>query len=219
MNISTPLGFIVGAVVIYFAVTTGIKNPGIFLSPHAAAIVIGGTTAAALICFPFTYFLSLFKVFFRAWLGKGKQEQIDTINEIVKLSHIVNDGHKMTDELKKIKNLFLREALELLENGGLSEDELNEVLEKRVELQNEIYKRDSLTFKIIGKFPPAFGLIGTTLGMVALLQGLGQPDAFEQLGPSMSIALVATFYGLILANVILIPVGENLNRASEDDLI
>jgi chemotaxis protein MotA len=88
-----------------------------------------------------------------------------------------------------------------------------------VELQNEKYKREGFTFKIIGKFPPAFGLVGTTLGMIVLLQGLGSPDAFDRIGPAMSIALVATFYGLIFANVFLIPIGENLTRASEDDLL
>jgi chemotaxis protein MotA len=218
MNISTPVGFLVGAIVIVYAVF-GVKNPGIFIDGHAAAIVMGGTVAAALICFPMSYFLSLFRVFFRAWLGKGKAETIETINEIVRLSQQVNDGHAIGGELNNVKNPFLKEALVLLDQGGLTDEELSEVLDKRVQLQNEIYQRDSLTFKIIGKFPPAFGLVGTTLGMIALLQGLGQPDAFERLGPSMSIALVATFYGLILANVLLIPVGENLNRASEDDLI
>jgi len=72
--------------------------------------------------------------------------------------------------------------------------------------------------KIIGKFPPAFGLVGTTLGMITLLQGLGSTDAFQKIGPSMSVALVATFYGLVLANFFIIPVGENLYNAAEDDL-
>ena len=72
---------------------------------------------------------------------------------------------------------------------------------------------------ILGKFPPAFGLVGTSLGMIALLQGLGEADAFERLGPSMSIALVATFYGLILSNVFIIPMGEHLSTLSDDDLI
>jgi chemotaxis protein MotA len=57
------------------------------------------------------------------------------------------------------------------------------------------------------------------MGMIALLQGLGEPNAFEHLGPSMAVALVATFYGLVLANFFLIPLGENLTRASEEDLV
>src|SRR5690606_16760333 len=57
------------------------------------------------------------------------------------------------------------------------------------------------------------------MGMIGLLQGLGEPNAFERLGPSMSVALVATFYGLVYANFVLIPIGENLALASEEDLL
>lgn len=219
MNISTPIGFIFGLVVVYLAATHGVKNANIFLSQHAAIIVIGGTLAASLICLPMSHLFNLVKIFFRTLIGKGKDMQVSTINEIVKLSVTVNEGRPIGGELQTIKNPFLRESLELLVNGGLSDEELEEVLEKRVELQNEKYKREGFTFKIIGKFPPAFGLVGTTLGMIVLLQSLGSPDAFEKIGPAMSIALVATFYGLIMANVFLIPIGENLTRASEDDLL
>lgn len=219
MNISTPLGFICGFAVIYFSATQGIKNAEVFVSVHAAVIVIGGTAAASLICFPISHFFNLIKIFFRTLLGKGRLVQINTINEIVRLSDSQNQGHPVANELASIKNPFLKESLDLMVQGGLSDEELEEVLEKRVELQNEKYKREGFTFKIIGKFPPAFGLVGTTLGMIVLLQGLGSPDAFERIGPAMSIALVATFYGLIFANVFLIPMGENLTRASEDDLL
>jgi chemotaxis protein MotA len=101
---------------------------------------------------------------------------------------------------------------------GLSDMELAEVLEKRVDVQYDRYRAEALTYKIVGKFPPAFGLVGTTLGMISLLQGLGAPNAFESVGPSMSTALVATFYGLVLANFFIIPIGENLAQASQVDL-
>ena len=203
---------------IAFVAVTGIKNPSVFLSGHAAAIVIGGTAAAALVCFPISHFFGLTRVFMETLLGKRKAETLRTINDIVRLSQAANDGASLSNEVASLKDSFLKEALELMDQGGLSDHELEEVLEKRMELQNEKYKRDSFTFKMIGKFPPAFGLVGTTMGMIALLQSLGEADAFERIGPAMSIALVATFYGLVFANVFLIPMGENLNQASEEDL-
>jgi chemotaxis protein MotA len=205
--------------VIFFAATSGIKNPSIFLNSHAATIVVGGTAAAALICFPLSYFFSMIKVFLTTMTGQRRAVTLRTINEIVKVSEAVNGGRPIGEIVGKVRNPFLKEALELVERGGLSDDEIEEVLEKRVEAQNERYKRNSFTFKIIGKFPPAFGLVGTSIGMISLLQGLGEPNAFDRLGPSMSLALVATFYGLVFANFILIPVGENLGQASEDDLV
>jgi chemotaxis protein MotA len=218
MNLSVPLGFISAVLVLWLA-SHGVPNLGILLSWHAFVIVIGGTIAAALICFPLSHFYSLAMVFLRTFTGQAKAEMLRTIQEIERISEAIHSGQELSSEVSKIKNPFLRESLELLEQGGLADDELDEVLEKRVELQNERYKRDSATFKTIGKFPPAFGLVGTSLGMIALLQGLGGANAFEQIGPAMSIALVATFYGLVLSNFVLIPVGENLNEASADDLL
>ena len=219
MNLSIPMGLILGFAVVLIAGMSGIKNAEVFLNPHAAIIVLGGTLAAALTCFPLNHFLNLGRVFVRNFSGATKAAMIETINEIVRTSRALNEGNAIAGETAKIKNHFLKESLTLMETGGLSDDELYEVLEKRVEMQNERYRRDGLTFKIIGKFPPAFGLVGTTMGMIALLQSLGGENAFEHIGPSMSIALVATFYGLVTANVVLIPIGENLGQASEDDLV
>lgn len=219
MNISPLLGLSIGVAAISYAIFGEMKNPNILLSAHGIVIVIGGTLAAAVICFPIQHFFNLFKVYLRALTGKGRQELITTVNEIIEISKALNNGETIDTKLSQVKNEFLKESLELLEQGGLSDTELDDVLEKRVALQNEKYQRDGQTFKIIGKFPPAFGLIGATMGMISLLQSLGEPNAFDRLGPSMSIALVATFYGLVLANIFLIPIGENLNQASEDDLL
>jgi chemotaxis protein MotA len=219
MNLSAPLGFLVSAFVVYFSVTYGIKNPGVFLDLHAGVIVVGGTLAATLVIFPLNHILKLFVVYFRTITGRTKQELLATIDEVVALAQGVEGGQGLDQLVSGVKNEFLKESLELVLQEGLDDAELEEVLEKRVEVQNERYKREGMTYKIIGKFPPAFGLVGTSLGMIALLQGLGEPNAFERLGPSMSIALVATFYGLVLSNIVIIPVGENLTQASEMDLL
>ena len=220
MNLSAPLGLIVGIAVIAFGVTSGLQNSSVFLDAHAAAIVLGGTLAAAMICLPLSHLAALVRIFFRTVSGRQKQQVLDTINEVVEVAQIVHQ--QSTQDLAAaasgVKNPFFKESLELVASGGARDEQLREILEMRVEQQNEMYKKEGATFKIIGKFPPAFGLVGATLGMITLLQGLGAPDAFQRLGPSMSVALVATFYGLILANVFIIPVGENLANAAEDDL-
>jgi len=218
MNLSAPLGFILGLAVILFGVSSGINAAEVFLNVHAAVIVIGGTLAAALICLPFGTLANLLKVFVTTITGRQKQKIIDTVNEIVDISRAVNEGASIDEAATRASSPFFRESLELVASGGLDGSQVREVLEMRVEQQNEMYKKEGATYKIIGKFPPAFGLVGATLGMITLLQGLGAPDAFQKLGPSMSVALVATFYGLIFANVFIIPVGENLIHAAEDDL-
>jgi chemotaxis protein MotA len=68
----------------------------------------------------------------------------------------------------------------------------------------------------MGKYPPAMGLMGAVLGMIALLGGLGKPGAEKTIGPAMSIALVATLYGIAFANLIVIPIGENLTETAKE---
>jgi chemotaxis protein MotA len=219
MNFSSPVGFLIGLTVLFFAVTSGIDNPKVFLDPHAAIIVLGGTTAVGLIIFPFKHFLNIGKVYIRVITGKANNEIFKTIDEIVAIAKAQQSGQALANIAKDAKNHFLRESLELLAKGGFNEDDLDEILEKRVQTQNEEYKQNAATYKVLGKFPPAFGLTGATLGMIALLQGLGQEGAFAKLGPAMSVALVATFYGLVMANVFVIPMGENLAKASQEDLL
>jgi chemotaxis protein MotA len=219
MNLSLPLGLIFGVLVIAWSILGEMKNPAIMGNLHGIIIVLGGTLAAALVCFPFKFFLNMFIVLIRAFSGSLKRECIHSVNVLVSLAEKQNNGTKIDTEVSSIKNEFLKESLNLMLSGTLKDEELFDVLEKRVEMQNERYRKENSTFKIIGKFPPAFGLIGATLGMIALLQGLGSPDAFEKLGPSMSVALTATFWGLFLANLVIIPIAENLNFASDDDLL
>lgn len=217
MNFSVPGGFLLAAAVLYFALH-GVTNASTILSPHAAIIVVGGTLSAAFICARASFLVQMLRVFLDTITGRRRSQLIQTLREVVSIAEHVNNGGAIAEKIDGVKNHFLKEVLILSERAGLDGNELMEVVEKRLEQQNERYRRDAYLFKTIGKFPPAFGLVGTTVGMIGLLQGLGAPDAFQQIGPSMSLALVATFYGLVLANFFLIPVGENLHLASEEDL-
>jgi len=219
MNISILLGLMLASGVLVVGASEGIDNARVFVSWHAAMIVVGGTLAAALIICPMRHLFSLVKLFVRTCLGRDRSALVDTIREIVEISKSLQSGQPLAAPLGAVRNPFLRESLQLMSQKVLSEAELDEVLQVRIEMQNERYKRDGLNIKVLGKFPPAFGLVGTTMGMIGLLQSVGSPDGFSKIGPSMSLGLVATFYGLVFANFFLIPIGENLGNASESDLM
>src|SRR5947199_6516255 len=72
--------------------------------------------------------------------------------------------------------------------------------------------------RAIGRFPPAFGLLATTLGMIGLLQKIGQPDSQKLIGPAMSVGLIGTLYGITLANLIFIPIAENLTERTHEEI-
>jgi chemotaxis protein MotA len=222
MNLSTMVGFLLSITVFGVAIVKSAKDFRIFLDEHAILIVIGGTAAASCVCFSLPKVLGLLKVFFRRILGKSKRNYPGLIQEIIALSQASRRGRPAFEAaISKVDDLFLRDAGQVLFwlDAEVSHDDLRQLLETRAETHYERYLGESEIFRVMSKFPPAFGLLGTTLGMIALLQGLGADGARNAIGPAMSIALVATLYGIVLSNFIFIPIAENLMQQSKEDLI
>lgn len=198
------------------------RNFMIFVDLHAILIVVGGTLAASFVCFSLQRVAGLLKVFVRRMLGKMKKDYIGLIAEVVTLSAAARKGKQSLETTSKtLKDPFLRDGAEILFwlESDVPEERLRALLEQRASTHFERYLDEANIFRTIAKFPPAFGLMGTTLGMIALLQNLGQPDAKSLIGPSMAIALVATLYGIVLANFVFTPIAENLTKQTKEDLI
>lgn len=222
MNFSTLVGFLFSITVFGAAIVTSAKNFRIFLDSHAALIVIGGTMAASSVCFSVPKILGLVRVFFRRMLGRSKRNYAALIEEIVSLSQASRRGRPAFESaIGKIDDLFLKDAAQVLFwlDSEVSHEDLRDLLETRAETHYERYINESEIFRVMSKFPPAFGLLGTTLGMIALLQSLGTSGAKDVIGPSMSVALVATLYGIVLANFVFVPIAENLALQTKEDLI
>ena len=222
MNLGTLVGFLVAFSVFTATMFMSFKNIFVVLDPHAAMIVIGGTVGVALICFPAGRIFDLFKVFTRRVFGKNKRDYIGLIQEIVILSEAHRKGVKQFEAaIPSVKDPFLRDAAGVLFwiKAEVSAEELRNLLETRVQTHFKLYTAEAKIFKTMGKFPPAFGLMGTTIGMISLLQSLSSPDAKNMIGSSMAIALVATLYGLVLTNFIFVPIAENLAEQTHEDLI
>ncbi len=193
---------------------------GILVDAHAALLVIGGTIAVSLQCFPLELIVNLLKVFFKRLFGKNKIDYLSIINDIVELSKAYRKGMTaLTDASKKVNNEFLKEAAGLLfwAEAEVSPEEFRELLEIRVSTVFKHYNEEAKVFKTLSKFPPALGLMGTSIGMITLLQSLGGADAKQKMGPAMAIALVATLYGLFFSNFVFIPIGENLTAQAHED--
>lgn len=222
MNIGTLIGFFVASTVFVLSMVMSFRNVGVVLDLHAALIVIGGTIAAGLICFPLNQIGSLLKVFAKRLLGKNKRDYNAIIQELVELSAAKRKGAKQFEAaILMVKDAFLKDAANMLfwAKSEISEAELRDLLETRVNTHYKLYMAEAKVFRTMAKFPPAFGLMGTTMGMIALLQSLGSADAKNMIGPAMAIALVATLYGLVLTNFVFIPIGENLTKQTQEDLM
>jgi chemotaxis protein MotA len=125
----------------------------------------------------------------------------------------------LSEAIPTLKHDFLKEAVSLLSGGVLNEFEIRNVLEQRLKTLETRYMHEANMFRTIGKFPPAFGLLATTLGMIGLLQKIGQPDSQKLIGPAMSIGLIGTLYGIALANFIFIPIAENLTERTQEEIV
>ena len=221
MNFATLIG-LVGAAAVFIIGVTMTLPLSILVDAHAALLVIGGTAAVTLVCFPLELVLNLLKVFVRRVFGKNKIDYLGLIGEIVELSKEYRRGMTAFDSAaKKVKNPFLKEAAGLLfwAESEINSEEFRELLELRVSTVIKTYLEEAKVFKTLSKFPPALGLMGTSIGMITLLQSLGGADAKNQIGPAMAIALVATLYGLVFSNFIFIPIGENLTAQAHEDHI
>jgi chemotaxis protein MotA len=220
MNKSSLTGLIMAVVVFLITAITATSNALVFLDWHAALIVLGGTASAALLSFSASNMWALFKVFLNRVLRGHLERYSVVISEIVDLAKGYREKESyLAERVETLQTPFLKEAVEMMIQGGLSAQDIDLILMKRAQTTFKRYEEDSQMFKTLAKFPPAFGLLGAVVGMVALMQGLGGADAIATVGPAMAVALVATLYGIALANFIFIPLGENLGKHNRSDKI
>ena len=111
---------------------------------------------------------------------------------------------------------FLLEGYTLMRKQELDPLEYRAILINRNQRFKERYTGDTKALTALAKFPPAFGLLGATTGMIAMMTGLG-PGGKETIGPAMAVALVATFWGIAVANFILLPLADHADRLNAED--
>ncbi len=219
MNPSSLFGLFFGVGVMYMALSHTTDNLQFFLDPHGILIVVGGTLAAASISFPVAQVVSLLKVFALRVLGTNKIDYQGTILQLLELNKKASLGvTALNESMNNIKHPFLKEAVGLVAAGVLSEKEVRLALEQRLKTIESRYMHEANMFRTIGRFPPAFGLLATTLGMIAVLQKIGQADSQKLIGPAMSIGLIGTLYGIALANLVFIPIAENLTERTREEV-
>lgn len=207
--------------VVLLTILLAFEDPAYAVDGKSVLIVFGGTAMASMTCFPYKQVLNLVKVFLKGVLGKQRDTHMQIVEQIAGLSAARRQGKAAFQvAIEDIKHPFLREGGQVLfwTDNDISRSELRDLLETRAETIYAVYNQDANIFKTIAKFPPAFGLMGTTIGMIALLQSIGG-EGGDNIGPAMSVALLTTLYGLILSNVLFIPLSEYLHKKSRDELV
>ena len=210
------LGLMIGGFVLIAAVFATAREPLMFLNLPGLALVVGGTFAATLT----SYSLREIWAATRALLfDAGSDDRKDhlALKDIIRIAKVLNtDGPRAAeDSVKTVQSPFLRTGLQLVIDGAPS-DQVTEVLDWRIARIRAHGQAQADVFNVMAVYAPAFGMVGTLLGLVNMLREVG--GGIDEIGASLSIALVTTFYGIVLANAFFKPLSVNLRRRAQDRL-
>jgi chemotaxis protein MotA len=204
-----------------FIATIGFVMASIHLQQGIAAymdyvaffVVLLGTFAVMLITFPAAPMSMLFKIFIKKFFGTS--QSVKTHVERCSQTFV---NRKFSGDNKFIEDNMLRDGLEML-SLGFSPERISEIMSLRFETYSRRINMLAAWLRRGAKYPPAFGLAGTVLGLIHLMRGISEGIDAKETGIRMAVALVATFYGLLISNLLLYPMGEWLQEEIKRDEI
>jgi chemotaxis protein MotA len=212
IDITTVFGIIFSGIILYYGVIEG-AGANLFFNINAIVIVIGGTLVATIITIPVKMISGLLKAFIGLFFEPYIESTHKTIQKFVRYSEIaISQGiENISDSPEfKIENNFIKKGLTMVVDGR-KEDFIRDVLESHITETLSRHQMISDTFLTMSSFAPTFGLLGTVIGIIRVLQSLSDP---KNIGSDMAIALLSTFYGIALANFILTPLAGKLKIRS-----
>lgn len=212
MDIATVLGLVAGVGLLGAAMSMGAGGLASFIDVPSVLVVIGGTSAATLVMFPMQAVGASFKILMKAFTHKPVTPD-RVIEEMVSLAMVARKDGVLALEKKKVDDPFLAKGVRLLVDG-VDQNTIRAMLDTEVRSIQDRHYDGSQIFEQIGTLAPAFGMIGTLIGLVQMLQTLSDPSA---IGPSMAVALTTTLYGALIANLMAIPFAKKLAIRSKEE--
>jgi chemotaxis protein MotA len=211
MDIATIVGVFLGFLVVVGAIVVG-GGWQSFLHLPSLAITIGGMLCATLIHFSLPQFLGIFSVIKKTIVTKIPPPS-QLIQNMVNFAAINRrDGAlALEQEIPKLSDLFFIKGLQMLVDGQ-DPEAIRDLLSLEIENLRDRHSTGKKILEFMGAAAPAFGMIGTLIGLVQMLKNLSSPD---QIGAGMAVALLTTFYGAFSANLIFIPLAGKLGIYSK----
>lgn len=205
---TTPIGLLAGAIFIIISILIGegavLKS---FWDPPSVLIVLGGTFASTIVAYP----AKSLKLLGGALKTAFQRKKSDLYAEIELILGIANTARRegllaLENSLSKISDPFLKKGIMLVVDGTDPEF-VKSVMESEIYFVQERHSQGQAILDSMAAYAPAYGMIGTLIGLINMLKNLSNSDA---LGPSMSVALITTFYGVVLANLVFNPISKKL---------
>lgn len=213
MDLATLVGLLGGFAFVLMAMMLG-GNLGAFVDVPSILIVICGSLFVVLMKYNLGQFLGAAKIAAKAFLFKADKPD-DLIQKAVELADSARKGGFLALEEADIPNEFMKKGVGMLVDGYDAEV-VRSTLRKDISLTNERHETGSSIFRAIGDVAPAMGMIGTLIGLVAMLSNMSDP---KSIGPAMAVALLTTLYGAVLANMVAIPIADKLDLRSGEEAL
>jgi chemotaxis protein MotA len=215
MDLATVVGLLAAFGLMVTAIMQG-SSLMVFFDIASITIVFGGTIGTTLVHFPFSDVMGAFRVARHAFFHKP----LPPAETIEKLITYAGKARKegilsLQSVMNEIEDEFFLKGLQMAVDGQEPEA-LKEMLEKEIEYVMERHEQGADIFATIGMYSPAMGMIGTLIGLVQMLQTMDDPSS---IGPAMAVALLTTFYGAVIANVIANPMSGKLKLRSASEVL
>lgn len=214
MNPSTLIGIVASILLLGVVLFFSADDPSLFIDLPGLGVVLIGTLAATFISYPLREVVRIFGLIGTVMRNERLYTQ-DDIEELVAISKLWMSGNirQVEQALEKVHNPFLKTGVQLIIDHTPEEDVVK-LMHWRIARLRAKEHAEAQLFRTMAAFAPAFGMIGTLIGLVNLMFMIGDGD-MASIGQQMSLALMTTFYGILLANLIFKPVAVKLERRTE----
>lgn len=208
IGVISGTGFILGTILLGGSIMMFVNIPSIL-------IVVGGTLASTMVGYPLADFLGVFKTSMKIFIFKIEKPE-NIIANLVEISNKARKGGLLSIEgdIQTTPDPYLAQALQMTVDGVKTGD-IAAIMQKKMALTKKGLDTGANIFSSMGSYAPAFGMIGTLIGLVQMLANLDDPSS---IGPKMAVAMITTFYGAIMANLFFIPMSDKLMGRNEEEI-
>ena len=213
-DVLTVGGIVLGMGLVFWGIVTG-SPISAFINFAGFVIVLGGSTGALLVSFPMEQIKQVAKVTKQALF----EQKLDVAALAESFASLAQRARRegllaLEDDLEELEDPFMRNGLQMVIDG-FEPESIRDIMETDIRNLGMRHMMGQNLFRTWGGIAPAFGMIGTLIGLVQMLTALDDP---EMIGPGMAVALLTTFYGTLLANLVLNPIANKLAIRSEAEM-
>ncbi|MGA1824230.1 MAG: motility protein A [bacterium] len=216
INLTSWLGILVSVIVIGVSIISTTNNPAIFFNLPGLGIVLGGIGGTILLAYKSSSLIRIFRSIFHVFFDKLETPRKVALR-FTDYAKIVGEHGVvgLERELANLKPGVERDSLELIV-AGYKPHEIETIISNEIEKWANLENEDAEVFETLARFAPAFGMIGTIVGLIVMLQNMG--NDVSHLGPALAVALITTFYGVILGTGLFSPIAIKIHRFTQMNL-